>query len=300
MDSTSLPRRSQELLADGLDQAAVVVADDQPDAGQSTLDEAADEGRPGTALVVAGREVESEHAPLAGRRHAGRDEGRHRHDPPALADLDVGGIEPQIGVRLVTERAGAERLDLGVERRADPADLTPAERGDAEGLDEILDPPRRHAEHIGLLDDREEGSLGPPARLQEAREVRAVANARDGQVHRAHPSVPAPVAIPVAAGQSTFRVALTLGYPGQFGDLGLHDRVGEHPDALPQEVGIALGDRLADRLEHGHPVLGHCGLPSCRRFLLQRREDDAVAVSVLGLPAVTPTLGTQPSGDHFS
>ncbi len=34
---------------------------------------------------------------------------------------------------------------------------------------------------------------------------------------------------------------------------------------------------------------------SCRRFLLQRRKDDSVAVYVLGLPAVRPSLGTRPS-----
>ncbi len=48
---------------------------------------------------------------------------------------------------------------------------------------------------------------------------------------------------------------------------------------------------------NGHPVLGHCGLPSCPRFLLQRRENDAVAVSLHGLPAATPSVGTQPADD---
>jgi hypothetical protein len=48
-----------------------------------------------------------------------------------------------------------------------------------------------------------------------------------------------------------------------------------------------------------------CPRPSCspcrRRFLLQRREDDAVAVSVHGPAAVTPRLGTQPGiGDRYA
>ncbi len=60
----------------------------------------------------------------------------------------------------------------------------------------------------------------------------------------------------------------------------LHDGLGEHAHALAEEVDVAIRDRLADRVEHGHPVVGHCGLPSCRRLQIQRREDDAVAVLV--------------------
>jgi hypothetical protein len=67
----------------------VVVADDQPDAGRDALAQRPDEGRPGRALVVGGSELEAEHPPLTGRRDAGRDERRHRHDPTVLADLDV-------------------------------------------------------------------------------------------------------------------------------------------------------------------------------------------------------------------
>lgn len=73
------------------------------------------------------------------------------------------------------------------------------------------------------------------------------------------------------------------------------DRLGEHAHARAQEVDVAICDRLADRLEHSHPVVGHRGVPPCRRVQVQRREDDAVAASVLGLPALTPRLGTQPS-----
>jgi hypothetical protein len=78
-------------------------------------------------------------------------------------------------------------------------------------------------------------------------------------------------------------IALPVGHPGEPGDLGLHDRLGEHADALAQEVDVAVGDRLAHALEHRHPVLGHRGVPPCRRFLARRREDDAVAASLHGL-----------------
>ncbi len=51
-----------------------------------------------------------------------------------------------------------------------------------------------------------------------------------------------------------------MGEAGELGHLGFHDRLGEHPHAFTQEVLVALGDRLAHRVQHGHPVLGHLGV----------------------------------------
>lgn len=266
MDPAALPGRAQKLLVDGLDQPSMVVADDQPDTGQTTFDEATDEGRPGRALVVARGELEPDDPPLAAVRDGGRHEGRHRGHPAGLADLDIRGVEPQVRIALVGQRAVAERLDLGVERGADAADLAPAERGDAERVDEVLDPARADAQHVGLLDDRQEGPLGPPARFEQRREVRPVADPRDGQFERAHPGVPAPLAVAVPAGQPALRIAFAVRHPGEPCHLGFHHRLGQHPHTLAQEIDVAVGDRLAHRLEHGHPVLGHRGVPPCRGF----------------------------------
>ena len=85
-----------------------------------------------------------------------RHERGHGDDPAGLADLDVGGIEPQVGVGLAGERATAEGLDLGIERGADAAHLALADAGDAEGLDEVLHAAGRDAQDVGLADDREE------------------------------------------------------------------------------------------------------------------------------------------------
>jgi hypothetical protein len=233
----------------------MVVADDEADAAQAALDERADEARPGRALVVAGGELEAKHPPLAGRRHAG---DRHRHDPPGLADLDVRGVEPDIRMGDLAERAGPERRDLGVERRAHPADLAPTDAVYAERPHEVVDPAGADPAEVGLLDDRQEGPLGPPVRLEERREVAAVTDPRDRQLDRADAGVPAPVAIAVAVGQPTLRVALALGRSGELGHLGLHHGLRQQPDTLPQEIGVTVGDRLAHRLERGHPVLGHC------------------------------------------
>ncbi len=107
----------------------------------------------------------------------------------------------------------AEGLHLGVERGADAADLALRERGDAERLDEVFHPARADPQHVGLLDHREQRPLGASTGLQEAREVAAVAHARNGQLDRPDTGVPAPLAIAVAAGQSALRITLAVRAP---------------------------------------------------------------------------------------
>ncbi len=239
-----------------------------------------------------GRQLDCQHPALATHRDPDRDQRRHRHHPTCLTHLEVRGVEPQVRVRGVTQRPAAERLDLGVERRADAADLALADALDAQGADEVVDTPRGHARHVRLLDHGEQRALGSSPRLQQAREVRAVADSWDRELDGAHAGVPAPIAVPVATGEAALRIPLAMGEAGELGHLGLHHRLGEHPHALAQKILVALGDRLA------HRVLARpsCPRPSrcspCRRLLVQRREDDAVAVSVHGLSAVTPSLGT--------
>jgi hypothetical protein len=105
--------------------------------------------------------------------------------------------------------------------------------------------------------------------------------------------VPAPFAIAVPVGQPALRVPFAVGDPGELTHLGFHHGLGENPHALAQEIDVTLGQRLAHRLEYGHPVLGHRCLHSLASSVhFQRREDDAVAASIHGRPAVTPNLGT--------
>jgi hypothetical protein len=64
---------------------------------------------------------------------------------------------------------------------------------------------------VAALVNRQEGPLGPSARLQQAGEVAPVAHPRDGQRPRTHAGVPAPFAIAVAVRQASLRVALAPG-----------------------------------------------------------------------------------------
>jgi hypothetical protein len=118
----------------------VIVAYHQAHAVEATANQRADEHRPGRSLVVAGRELDPKNATLTGHRHSGCDQSRHGHDPAGFTDLEIGRIEEDIGIGGVVERTLPEGLNLGVECRADAADLAAADAGDPEALNQIVDP----------------------------------------------------------------------------------------------------------------------------------------------------------------
>ncbi len=72
----------------------------------------------------------------------------------------------------------------------------------------------------------------------------------------------APLPVAVAVRQSMLRVALAVGDPGELGHLRPHHSRRERLHARAQEIGVAVGTGLADRLEQVHPVMGHRGSPS--------------------------------------
>jgi hypothetical protein len=198
---------------------------------------------------------------LTGHGHAGRHERRHRDDPAGFTDLEIGRIEIDIGIGGLVERTPPEGLDLGVERRADPADFAAADAGDTQTLHEVVDPAGRDPKDVCLLDDRKQGSLGSPARFEQARKVVAVADARDRQIDRADTGVPASVSIAVAAREAAVGCSFALGHAGQFGYFGFHHALREQVDGLAQEVAVAFFDRLANAIEQSHAVVGHRGVP---------------------------------------
>ncbi len=286
-----LPPGAEQLLVDGPHEARVVVGHDEPHPVEPALHERPDEARPGGPLVVAGAELEPEHAALPRREHADRHERRHGHDPAGVADLRVRRVGEQVRAGGVRERARAERLDLVVERGADPARLAPRERRDPERLDEVLDPAGGDPLDVRLGHDREERPLGAPARLQQAREARAVAHPRHRQADRADPRVPAPLPVPVAVGQPRVRVALAARHPRELRDLRLASG-----SRTPSRRKSASPSLIALRTVSSTAILSSAivASPRCRRLQIQRREDDAAAALVHG-PAVTPSLGTRPA-----
>jgi hypothetical protein len=120
VDRATLPR-APEHLRDRRLQAGVRVADGQLDADQAALDQAPEELGPerfGLGLA----DVDRENLAAPGLMHAMRDHERFGDDAPAVADLLDLRVEEHVGVAAF-KRPGAERVDVLVERLADPADL---------------------------------------------------------------------------------------------------------------------------------------------------------------------------------
>src|SRR5215212_9882635 len=123
----------------------------------------------------------------------------------------------------------------------------------AERLDEVVDRAGRDTLDVGLLHDGGERLLGEPPRLQEAWEVRALAQLRDAQLDRAGACLPGALPIAVALRQTLWAL-LAIGGSGQTGDLQLHQALGRKADHLPQQVGV--GGLLYERAQ-AHDLVGH-------------------------------------------
>ena len=111
---------------------------------------------------------------------SGGDHDRFGHDVAVLADMDVGGVEPDVDERLMIQPAGAQHGDVGVDLGADPRHRRlrdPAVA--AERLDEIVDLPGGGAGDVGGHDHRPQRLVDPPARLEQLREERPGAQLRD-------------------------------------------------------------------------------------------------------------------------
>jgi hypothetical protein len=216
-------------------QSLVVVGDHQLHPAQSTIGKAAEEVRlEGFGLEEAGGDAEN----LAPAILVDRDGHYHRpaDDPAAIADLQVGRVQPEVGpgaLQRPREEGTHPHVDLG----AEPADLALRHAARAHGLDEIVDRPCRDAMDVSLLDDGDERLLGRPSRLQEAREVAPLAQLRDRQVDPAGPRVPVPLAIAIALVLPERCPHALRGACQQF-HLGIHDALGREGQHLAHQIRV--------------------------------------------------------------
>ena len=237
-------------------------------------------------------DVEADDLAPAGLVDGVRDHDALARDAAAVADLLDLGVDEQIRVAAL-QRPLAERLHLLVEQPGDPADLG---LGDPqpEALDELIDAARRDAAHIGLLHHRHQRLLGALARLQEAREVAALADLRDLQLDLARPRVPPPRPIAVAMRRAILGPALTVLGADQLGDLGLHQLARDRLHRLADHVPVLIAQHLPDDLLDRHPLRHRPSPASFRRS--REKSDDHERRGGRNhrsvRPPPTPTLGT--------
>src|SRR5581483_9554069 len=159
-----------------------------------------------------------------------------------------------------------EALDLGIQALAQARDLTLAQPCQPQGLDEIIDLARADAMDVGLLHDRDQRLFGPPAWLQQAGKIAAIAHAWHAERNRAHARVPLPFAVAVALPQPRRRALVPFGAQ-LLRHLQFHQRLTERLDAVPEEVDLLAQRGLAERLHQCHPqLIGHRVAPSSSRL----------------------------------
>ena len=192
MGAAALPGCAVQHRGDRRLEALVGVAGDQPDAGQAAGDQATQEPGPDRAVLGAAQ-LQPEQLPVA----VGVTGGGHQHrggvaHPPTFADLHRQRVDPHKHIRAGVQRPVAPRVDHLVELRADPRHLALGDPLQPHRAGHVIHPPGRHPLHIALHHHRGQRPLGPPARLQDRREVAALAQPRDLKLHRADPGCPSP------------------------------------------------------------------------------------------------------------
>jgi hypothetical protein len=96
--------------------------------------------------------------------HRVGDHQRLRDDSTVVSDLDVLGVQPEVGVGAL-QRPLTERRHPLVQATADRRDPILRHPGDPELLDEPVDLPGRNAIDVGLHHDRHDRLLRRPSGL---------------------------------------------------------------------------------------------------------------------------------------
>lgn len=167
MGAAALPAGAGQVGGDRLDKSLVGIRGDQPDPRQAAGDEVGEElvpRRPG----LGGGDAQAEDLAVPVAVDAGGEQDDGVDDPAAFADLHgerVGGHERERPGRI--QRTVPEVLDRRIQVGSHPGDLGLAERVDAQGLDQLVHPPRAHAGEVAVRDDGDQRGLCSFAALEQ-------------------------------------------------------------------------------------------------------------------------------------
>src|SRR4051812_20522253 len=195
VNSTALMRGVEDLRGRG-PEPLVVIGDDELHAPQAPIRQRAQKRRPERFGFRRAGGDPQHLAPAVGV-HAHSDYHSNGDDPAGLARFQVRGVDPQIGPGPL-DRPGEEGVDPLIDLSAQTRNLALGDAGRPHGFDQVVHRPGRDPMDVGLLDHGRERLLGGPPWLQKGREVRALAQLRDGEVDPARPCVPDPLAVAVA------------------------------------------------------------------------------------------------------
>jgi hypothetical protein len=174
----------------------VVVGNDQFHAPQATVGETAQEPGP-ERLGLGGAGGDAQNLAFAVFVDRNGDHHRTADDATAFADLDVGGIEPEIGPRAL-QGTGQKGVHAFIDLAAQTAHLALGHAARAHGLHQVIHRSGGDALNVGLLDHGHERLLGRLPWLQEARQVAALVQLRDLQRDPTGTGVPLSFPVPLA------------------------------------------------------------------------------------------------------
>ena len=232
------------------------VGDHQAHAVQVAVFEAAEELGP-ERLVLRVPNVDAEDFSMPVGAQAGGDDHGFGDDLAAVADMHIGGVEPDVHERLVTQIPGAEHSDVGVDVFADPRHRRARHaRVAAQGHDQVVDLPRRGHDH------RPQGFVDPPAGFEQLREERPGAELGDLDLEIPRRGRHHLGAVPVAlrgAGQGAFM--------GLGADPSRHLGLDQLLDGISQDLRqrrpqgrVGVGETRAE-LGQGRLIVGHRAIP---------------------------------------
>ena len=159
--------------------------------------------------------------------------------------------------------------------------------------------PGRDALDVGLADHPDERLLGPPARLEERRQVAALAELGDIEVDRAGPGVPAPLPVPVAAVHPVLGPLAVAGV-AEHVDIGVHQQLGCHLHHLAKQVAPHRASRYL-RTSSAAPIVLVTFTASSPSVLWTEFEDWCGGRRVWGIlrsgyPSYTTLADSTPAG----
>ena len=270
------------------------VRDHQLHALEAALDQAPQERGPeGLGLARAEVQADDLAPPLGVDRHG--DYGGDGDDPAAVADLQVGRVQPQVGP-LAFQRAGEEGVHALVDVLAQLGDGALRDAGQAHRLHQLVHAPGRDAADPRLLDDGDQRLLAHLPGLEEGREVGALAQLRHPQLERAEPGVERALAEAVAVVQP-LRAALVPPGADQAFHVALHQQLQHGFRDRAQEVAIA---GLLQQLGQWQSVLGHRSSSGMklRNSTLAERPDDHLERRGGGAPAPDSRRSLRRAASH--
>ena len=155
------------------------VGDDELGPGKAAIAQVAEELGP-ERFGLGVTDVDAEHLSVPVDTESCCDHDCLGHDVAVLADVLVGGIEPDVDERLVIQSSGAQHGDIDVDLLADPRHRRLADTGVAtECLDEVVDLAGARAADVGGHDHRPQRLVDPAARLEQLGEERPLAELGD-------------------------------------------------------------------------------------------------------------------------